>query len=313
MNRLAATVVGASLTLTVVACGSSAPVAAESRTEPVDVVLGWYPTAESGGFHAALEEGFYTDNGLSVTHQPGGPQVSQTQVVAAGRTEFGLTDATTIAVSRAAGIPVVAVAALFQDNPVGVMVHADSGATDWTDLAGRTWYVQTGQPGQEWVRRNGGTDFTTVAYNGSITAALHDPSAGQQGWPTKEVQQARKAGVETRFLSYASAGYNPYNDVIFTTEEYLRDHPDEVRAFLGATLRGWAASMSDTALAEKVNTTLQQEDPQLDPVANWFAWDAQMTELGALEPGLDPARLFDTSALPAVPAPSSLPPAPAAS
>jgi NitT/TauT family transport system substrate-binding protein len=340
VKRMLLAALGGLLTVALAACGSSAPAATEGGAEPVDVVLGWYPTAESGGFYAAQEQGLFARNGLSVTLQPGGPRVSQTQVVASGRADFGLSDATTIATARAAGIPVVAVAALFQENPVGVMVHADSGAAGWKDLAGRTWYVQTGQLGQEWVKRSQGIDFTTAAYNGSITTFLHDDAAVQQGWPTNEAYQAQKEGVETRFLSYASAGYDPYNDVIFTTQDFLREHPDQVRSFIDATMRGWSAYMSDTALAGKVNATLQQENPQLDPAANWFAWDTQrrfltsgdgatalgsmsaarwstlvdqMTQLGALKPGLDPASLFDTSALPAVPAPSTLPPAPAGS
>jgi NitT/TauT family transport system substrate-binding protein len=320
------------------ACGTSASAPGggndDAATEKVSVVLGWYPTAESGGFYAAQEQGLYAGKGLSVDIAPGGPQVSQTQVVASGRADFGLTDATTVANARATGIPIVAVAALFQQNRVGVMVHADSGARDWKDLAGRTWYVQTGQIGQEWVKRSQGIDFTTAAYNGSIATFVHDAAAVQQGWPTNEAYTAQKEGVQTRFLSYASAGYDPYNDVVFTTETFLKEHPDRVRAFLDATLNGWSAYMSDTALAEKVNTTLAQANPQLDAAANWFAWDTQrqfltaggtlgamspdrwstlvdqMTQLGALQPGLDPTSLFDTSALPAVPAPTTLPPAP---
>ncbi|GAA4695926.1 ABC transporter substrate-binding protein [Pseudonocardia yuanmonensis] len=338
MKRLLTAALGGLLALGLAACGTSAA-PENAGAEPVSVVLGWYPTAESGGFYAAEEQGLYAQQGLDVDIRPGGPQVSQTQVVASGRADFGLSDATTVANAKATGIPIVAVAALFQENPVGVMVHADSGAQDWKDLAGRTWYVQTGQLGQEWVKRSQGIDFTTAAYNGSIATFVHDDAAVQQGWPTNEAYTAQKEGVQTRFLSYASAGYNPYNDVIFTTEDFLRDNPEKVRSFLDATMRGWSAYMSDTALAEKVNATLQQENPQLDAAANWFAWDAQrqfltagdgaaalgsmsaerwstlvdqMTQLGALKPGLDPASLFDTSALPTVPAPASLPPAPAA-
>jgi NitT/TauT family transport system substrate-binding protein len=309
----------------------SAPAGSQDTTS---VVLGWYPTAESGGFYAAQEQDLFAQQGLSVDIQPGGPQVSQTQVVASGRADFGLSDATTVANAKASGIPIVAVAALFQDNPVGVMVHADSGAQDWKDLAGRTWYVQTGQLGQEWVRRSQGIDFTTAAYNGSIATFVHDDAAVQQGWPTNEAYTAQKEGVQTTFLPYSSAGYNPYNDVVFTTEDFLRDNPEKVRSFLDATLHGWSAYMSDTALAEKVNATIQQENPQLDAAANWFAWDAQrsfvtaggtlgamtaerwttlvdqMTQLGALQPGLDPSSLFSTANLPAVAAPTTLPPAP---
>lgn len=56
----------------------------------VRVVLQWVPQSQFAGYYAALDKGFYKDEGLDVTIIPGGPDVSNSQVVASGQAEFGV-------------------------------------------------------------------------------------------------------------------------------------------------------------------------------------------------------------------------------
>ena len=46
--------------------------------------------AQFAGYYAALEEGYYEDEGLDVTLKPGGPDIIPEQVVASGQAEFGI-------------------------------------------------------------------------------------------------------------------------------------------------------------------------------------------------------------------------------
>ncbi|MEW1957855.1 ABC transporter substrate-binding protein [Kineococcus sp. NPDC059986] len=337
---LTGALLGASATALAACSGgtSRAGSAAASGRTPLSVVLGWYPTPESGGWFAAQEEGRFTDAGLDVTLQPGGPQVSGVQLVAAGRADVGIASAEDVVRSRSQGIPVVAVAALYQRNPVGVMVHADQGATSIDDLLDRTWVVQTGALGHAWVERVKGVTLKTRVYSGSIAEFLHDPALVQQGWPTNEAFTAQQAGVPVTFFSYADTGYDPYNDVVFVREDTLQDRREDVRAFLQAGLTGWSGYLSDTAVAERANAAIRRENTELDEDALWFAWDRQreflvagdgattglgamtsqrwsdlvqaMDDLGGLQGDVDAAQVFTTDLLPTVPAPASLPPAP---
>jgi len=318
--------------------GSGAAGTASAGTDALRVVLGWYPTPESGGWFAAREEGSFSDAGLDVTLQPGGPQVSGVQLVAAGRADIGIASAEDVVRSRAQGIPVVAIAALYQRNPVGVMVHADQAATSMDDLLARTWIVQTGALGHRWVEERAGVTLDTRVYSGSISEFLVDDALVQQGWPTNEAYTAQQAGVPVTFFSYADAGYNPYNDVVFVSEKTLRERPDQLTAFLGAGLTGWGAYISDTAVAERANTAIAAENTQIDRDALWFAWDRQrefltagdaataglgamtaqrwsdlaaaMSDLDALEGEVEPAELFTTDLLPSIVPATTLPPVP---
>jgi NitT/TauT family transport system substrate-binding protein len=344
LRRFAAALGAAALALTsVAACsnsgsGGSSPAAAGSTN--FTVVLPWYADPEGGGFFAAQSEGLYKQKSLNVTIQPGGPQVSATQLVAAGRAQVGFTDAAGIIQARQQGIPIVAIGALYQDNPVGMMVHADTGITSFAGMGGKTWVVQTGQLGPQWVKKSTGISFNTQTYQGSIANFLKDKNLVQQGWPTNEAYEAQQAGVKVNFIPFSTSGFNPYNDVFFTSESYLKSHRQQLVNFLAASMQGWNDYMGNVAVATTTNAALLKANNQQTSQSVWYAWDkqrqyvvagdgahqlgamtqqrwttfvGQMQQLGQLTSTPNVANLYDSSLLPSVTAPTSMPPAPAGS
>ena len=78
----------------------------------------WRAQAEHGGFYQAQALGFYEDTGIELTIRQGGPQVNHSQLLAAGRLDFGMSPNSFIPLNFAfQEIPVVAVAAMFQKDP----------------------------------------------------------------------------------------------------------------------------------------------------------------------------------------------------
>jgi NitT/TauT family transport system substrate-binding protein len=321
------------------ACGASSP-ASSAGGSNFTLVLPWYADPEGGGFFAAQTEGLYKNKNLNVTLQPGGPQVSATQLVAAGRAQVGFTDAAGIIQARKAGIPIVAIGALYQNNPVGVMVHADTGITSFAQMGGKTWVVQTGQLGPDWVKKSTGINFTTQQYQGSIANFLKDDSLVQQGWPTNEVYEAEQAGVKVNFIPFSSSGFNPYNDVFFTSESYLQQHRQQLVDFLAASMQGWQDYIGNVTVAKQTNAALLKANNQQSSQSVWYAWDKQrqyvtadegkqqlgamteqrwtsfldqMKQLGQVTASMNVKDLYDASLLPQVAAPASQPPAPAGS
>src|SRR5690606_14549296 len=52
--------------------------------DAVTLQLKWVAQAQFGGYYAALEKGFYDEEGLDVTIKPGGPDIAPEQVIAGG-------------------------------------------------------------------------------------------------------------------------------------------------------------------------------------------------------------------------------------
>jgi NitT/TauT family transport system substrate-binding protein len=73
-----------------------------------------------------------------------------------------------------------------------------------------------------------------------------------QGFATNEPYFIRQHGVASRTLLIARSGYNPYRVDLSRTRGFVREHPDAVRAFVAATLRGWEDFLAgDPAPAKK--------------------------------------------------------------
>lgn len=272
--------VAATTALVLTGCSSTASTLAESSdglTE-VTVALGWLPTAESGGFYAAQQLGYYKAAGLDVTIEPGGPQVSGTQLVASGKVQFGITGSGSneIVAAREQGIPLKAVNAIMQDSATGMMVHADTGIGSLKDTAGMTWLNSPGVLGPEWAKKTLGITFAQQQYTGSLANFLHDDKLVQQGIASNEPYVAHEQGAAVKFLPFSDIGFNPYNTVTYVTDNFLKTQPDIVKKFVSASNQGWRDYVGDVKVATDVNTHLTKDvDKTLDAALVWFEWDAQ--------------------------------------
>lgn len=226
--------------------------------------LNWVPEPEFGGYYAARDLGAFRDEGLEVDIRPGGPGVPVVQMVAAGQVDFGITSADSILVARERGADVVAIFALYQTFPEGIMVHAERGLKSIAEVfAGGTLAMEPGTPYHRMLERRYGLDkVRAVPYSNNLGPFLHDPQFAQQCFITAEPIAARRAGAQPQVFRISDIGYNPYAGVIFTRRQLLDAHPDQVAALVRAARRGWQAYLDDPGPA---NRAMQALNPTMDP------------------------------------------------
>ena len=167
------------------ACGKSA------RTK---LALNWKPEPEFGGFYVAP----YSKHGLNVEILPGGAGTPTVQMVGAGSVDFGIVSADEIVLARSHGNDVVALFAVFQNSPVGIMAHASRNLTSIGDvLKGGTIALQSGLPYARLLERKFGFSHVKVvpSPNGDITSFLSDEMFAQQCYLTSEPIAARRKGA----------------------------------------------------------------------------------------------------------------------
>jgi NitT/TauT family transport system substrate-binding protein len=80
-----------------------------------------------------------------------------------------------------------------------------------------------------------------MTYNGQLATFLADESAVFQCYISEEPIAAAKQGVQVGYLRTADSGYNPYANIMGTTEQMIKDKPEVVQAFVTASLAGWKA------------------------------------------------------------------------
>jgi NitT/TauT family transport system substrate-binding protein len=214
--------------------------AEEKKPIAVTQVTQWFAGPEHGGQYAALMKGFYKDAGIDMTIQPGGPQVSAIQIVASGKAQFGMTQADDLLVARQQGVPIVAIAAIFQKNPQILIYHKNDNIKGFADLNGHQVYVSALSSYWEFLKKQFKLEkVQEMMYTGDLVKFVNDPTAVTQGYLTFEPFMLKQQGVDISSLLVADSGYNPYGNVLYTTEKLLKDNPDLVKAYLAASIKGW--------------------------------------------------------------------------
>ena len=258
--------------LLVLGCSQKKP---SSGLVPVTLQTDWYPQPEHGGFYDALIKGYYKAAGLEVTIVPGGPYLNVEQQVATNAAQFGMGSSDRLLEAASNGEPLVAVGATMQHDPQAIMVHSDSPVHTFADLDGRTVALK---PGSTWfsylVNRYQLKNVREIPATYSIANFLQDPAYIQQIFVTSEPFFAQKAGAQVRTLLISQTGYDPYR-VFFTSRDYRRDHPDIVKKFVDASLRGWRDYLEDPTA---VNAAISRLNPAMSPEQMKFTWQALKDE-----------------------------------
>jgi NitT/TauT family transport system substrate-binding protein len=119
------------------------------------------------------------------------------------------------------------------------LVHADSPVRKFEDLNGRTIIARPEWAFLKFLEKKYRLKFTIVPQNFSVAAFMGNREALQQGYFIAEPHHIVQAGGKMpRFLSTWDAGFRAYA-VLVTNQRFAREHPNELRAFLRAYIRGW--------------------------------------------------------------------------
>lgn len=292
------------------AAPTTAPAAptAPAALVPVRLQLKWVPQAQFAGYYAALDQGFYADEGLDVTILPGGPDIVPEQVVAAGQAEFGINWMASLLATREQGVPLINIAQVFTRAGMRHLSWKDSNITSPADLKGRKVAVWFG--GNEYnllatlskYNLNKDTDLTLVQQPFDMNLLLNREVDSAAAMTYNELYQVLSAGhtiEELNILDYNAEGTAMPEDGIFVTEDWLNadpQHKDIAARFLRASFKGWAycrdnpESCVEIMLKQDSGGVMTKEAQtwQMDEI-NKLIWGDPIdpnTKIGYLEPSL---------------------------
>jgi NitT/TauT family transport system substrate-binding protein len=266
MWRLAALV--AAMLLALAACGGDdeggdagggGGVESEEAGElqPVTVQLKWVTQAQFAGYYAALEQGYYEDEGLDVTIRPGGPDIVPEQVVLGGQAEFGLNWLDNTLATRDQGGQIINIAQVFARSGMTEITWADSGLEEIADLQGKKVGVWLG--GNEHklfaaLTKNGldpESDVEIVAQPFDMNLFLNREVDAAAAMTYNELAQVlEQENPETGELYtledlnvflMTDLGTGALEDGVFVRTDWIEDeaNQDIATRFLKASFKGW--------------------------------------------------------------------------
>src|SRR5581483_8580387 len=242
------------------ALGLAAAGAAQAA-DKVTLQLKWVTQAQFAGYYVAKAKGFYSEAGLDVTINPGGPDVAPPQVIAGGGADVVIDWMPSALASREKGVPLVNIAQPFKRSGLELTCRAETGIKTPADLKSHTigvWFAGNEYPFLSWMSKlglktDGSPDGVTVLrqdYN--IDALLRKTAACISTMSYNEYLQVLEAGMRPEQLvvfKYEDHGVSLLEDGLYTTEAKLRDPAmfDRLVRFVRASVRGWRYAMDHQA------------------------------------------------------------------
>lgn len=235
----------------VLALGLTTSVA--QAADKVTLQLKWVTQAQFAGYYVAQAKGYYTDAGLDVTINPGGPDIAPPQVIAGGQADVIIDWMPSALASREKGVALVNIAQPFKKSGLMLTCRAETGIKTPEDLKGRTlgvWFYGNEYPFMSWMAKLG---IKTDGSEGGVKVVKQgfnvDPLIQKQAdcvstMSYNEYWQVIDAGFTPEQLvvfKYEDEGVSTLEDGLYVLEDKLKDaaFTEKMSKFVAASMKGW--------------------------------------------------------------------------
>ena len=283
-----------SIFLLFIAACSSSQNGEESTPAELDRIrlpMGFIPNVQYAPFYMAVEEGYFTDNGIEIEFDYS-YETDGVTLVGAEDLQFALVSGEQVLLARAQGLPVVYVLGWWQDYPVGIAAKVEEEILSPEDLAGK----RIGLPGLfgasyiglRALLNEAGLDeddvtLDSIGFN-QVEALATDQEQAVVIYANNEPIQLAALGYEIDLVRVADYLQLASNGLI-TNEATIANDADLVRRMNRAFLRGLDDVLADPDRAFEVSKKYVENLDQADQDIQREVLDASIAFWRAEQPG----------------------------
>ena len=258
-NRFWRSCVAVLMAATLAACGrggddDATASSGEQGLKPINFRLGWVVTGDMAPYYLALQQGYFEEEGLDVTIIPGtGSSVNVTQL-GTGTIEFGEVAGDVLVQGRGQGIPVTAVAAVYQSTPVAITSKADAPIKSPQDLTadGVTLGVAKASAAYQGLTlmleaqgiNPSDIDQVEIGFAGA-DALVSGKVDAFMAYANDDSIQAEVAGTPVHNMLVSDWGVDSYGTTIAVNAEWAEENASTIEAFLRAVKKGVDGVVAD--------------------------------------------------------------------
>lgn len=240
---------------------------------PVKFTTDWAWQGVYAAYLVAEAEGYYAEEGISITIDRGYGSADAATKIAAGAYDFGVVDFGVLVEFNVKNPQnaLKAVAIIYDYSPLCILTLRDRGIRTPLDLRGRTIAAPEGAAARRMFpvfASAVGLDPKTVSWL-TVTAALREPMLVEgRAHATAAFLDAiltlQGLGVppdQIVVFHFPEYGVDMYGLALVTRPEIIEKQPEVVRGVVRATIRGWLRTIEDKDWAIQV---LKRRDPLID-------------------------------------------------
>ncbi|MBM9459866.1 ABC transporter substrate-binding protein [Nocardioides sp. zg-536] len=272
---LAATALALAASTVLAACGSDDE--GDDKTSAsgcnvgndVKLQLQWLPQAQFAGYYAALDQGYFSDEGLNVEIIPSGGDIVPQDALASGDVDYAIAWVPKVLGSIEQGAGLTNIAQIFQRSGTLQVAMADSGIDEVADFEGKK--IGSWGFGNEWeifaamaAENLDSKSVEIVTQDFNMTAFLQGDIDAAQAMTYNEYAQLLetknpKTGKlytpeDFNVISYEDTDGAMLQDAIWAETKCLEDEAfaDRTVKFLKAVVKGWAYARDNAEKAADI-------------------------------------------------------------
>lgn len=246
--------------------------------KPLTLALDWTPNINHIGFFIAQEKGFYTNEDISLRILD--PSMDNYLVTPAKKVELGIADVALCPTesiisyrTKEKSFPLIAIAAILQEDLSAIVVKKDTEINSPKDLDGKSYasYKARYEDAivKQMIQNDGGNGTLNIEYPNKLgiwDTVLNNTCDATWVFVNWEGVEAQNSNIELHYfkMSNYAIPYS-YSPVIVTDENTLDIHHATHKSFLKATKQGYlfAKENSEEAIAI-LKKFLPEKDKSID-------------------------------------------------
>jgi NitT/TauT family transport system substrate-binding protein len=237
--------------------------------DKVQLRLDWVFGSEHAPIFLAKEKGFFAAEGIDIELLPGEGSTVTVKLVGNGTTAFGYAGADQVLMAAGRDLPVVSLAVILQKSPSAIIFPASSGIITLQDLYGRRLGVQLrSNTEKQWraveeINHLDKAKISEVPADRAIAQLLENKTidAGVAFYFNDGLKLVA-GGLPMKWILFSDAGLPIYSTALITNGDMIKEHPDLVRRFTRAFIKGWTYSLAHPQEALEI---FLKANPTIDP------------------------------------------------
>ncbi|SKA94669.1 NitT/TauT family transport system substrate-binding protein [Agreia bicolorata] len=245
---------------------------ASGELTPVTLQLQWFAQAQFAGYYAALDQGYYKDEGLDVTILEGGADIVPQDVLSAGDADYAISWVPKVLGSIEQGAEITDVAQIFERSATTQISMKDKNITTAADLKGKK--VGSWGYGNEWelfagMQKAGVAtgDISLVQQAFDMNGFLAGDIDAAQAMTYNEYAQVLEATNpatgklftpdDLNVIDWNKEGTAMLQDAIWADSAKLADddaYADQTVKFIKASIKGWIYAKDNPEKAAAIVT-----------------------------------------------------------
>jgi signal transduction histidine kinase len=215
---------------------------------PIYIQLKWKHQFQFAGYYAAVNQGYFKDLGLNVSLKEGGPGINVVNEVEKGNAQYAVSSSEIIS-NYIAGKPLSVVTVIFQHSPYVLLTSAKSNIKRPSDLIDKK-VMAANEQGWEQIKAvflKEGIDpalLKVQQHQWNLVHLQNGEADAMSAYSSFEPFMLKKLGIEFNMLKPVDYGVDFYGDLLFSTQDYVKQNAEEVEEIRDAIIKGWEYAFS---------------------------------------------------------------------